>query len=162
MGSQVHVRHEDVEGDSRGLGRDHRAEGELRAQHDVGSPISDSGVDVAVVGAQWTGELHLQQPGEQLPGALALPVAVGVVLGEPVRSIGCLGPSPERRSGGLDLVGHRVLGQHGDFVPTFEEAADDSELDGDGAAPVDECHKVLQVGHVVISVGWRTRMPSTS
>ena len=139
---QVGVREQHVEGQAGRLGADHGADGEERAHDQVGSVVGDGGEHVGGVGGGRADELRVEQPVEQLHRVLALPVAVGVVLGPAAGPVGRLGPRAEGGAGGGDLVAHRVLGQHGDAVAALDEAADGAELGRHGAAAVDEGEEV--------------------
>ena len=94
----VDVRHQDVERDAGGLGRGHRPERELRADHQVGTALGDRGVDVGDVAPGRSDELQVEQPVEQLQRAGDLPVPVRIVLGPAVGPVGGLDPRAERRA----------------------------------------------------------------
>ena len=132
-----------------------------RGQHDVRAVLGDRRVDVGGVLAQRPGELLLEQRGEELPRSLALPIPVRVVLGRAVGPVGRLDPASERGAGGPHVVDHRVLGEDGDVVPALDEAAHDAELDGDGAAAVDERDEIA-IPCAMVSPSVVSRMPSTS
>ena len=144
------------------LGSDHRPEGELRAHDEVGLMVDDRRLGVGGVGAQRSGELRLEESSEQLAGVLALPVAIRVVLRASIRPVRRGDPATKGGARRLDLLRHRIFGKDNDVVAPLDEPANDAELDGNGAAAVDEGDEVAVGGHRLGSLVMPSRTPSTS
>ena len=88
-------------------------------------------------------ELRVEQSLEQLrAGCLHSQSRYGIVLRPPVGPVRRRRPRPERGAAGVDVVAHRVLGEHGDVVAALDEAADGAELGWHGAAAVDEGEEI--------------------